>query len=129
MRMREMARVFSRPTCRHVLPPSVERYTPSPCDVMTPRTACSPMPAYTTFGSDSATAIAPTDPVLKNPSDTLRHVSPASSGLPPAPPAPPAPEPPPPPCRPALPPLPRPPPPPPRGRKGGRYGVSRGRPP
>ena len=64
--------------CCHVLPASVERYTPSPWEVATPRTACSPIPTYTTLGSDSDTAIAPTDPVLKNPSDTLRHVVPAS---------------------------------------------------
>jgi hypothetical protein len=34
------------------------------------------MPTYTTFGSDSATAMAPTEPVLKYPSDTLRQVMP-----------------------------------------------------
>ena len=38
---------------------------------MTPRGACSPIPQYTIFGSEEETATAPTDPVLKNPSEIL----------------------------------------------------------
>ena len=41
------------------------------------RMQASPMPAYTTFGSLSATARAPTAEVLKKPSDTLRQCEPA----------------------------------------------------
>ena len=77
--MREMWRVRSSPRWVHVRPASVERYTPSPCEVITPRIACSPIPAYTTLGSDSATASAPTDEVPSWPSVTLRQVTPASS--------------------------------------------------
>ena len=76
--MLEMARVSPSPMWVQLRPASVERYTPSPCEVVTPRTACSPMPTHTTFGSDSATATAPTDPVAKWPSLTLSHVMPAS---------------------------------------------------
>jgi PBP1b-binding outer membrane lipoprotein LpoB len=36
------------------------------------------MPAYTMSGCDSETATAPTDEVLKNPSETARHVTPPS---------------------------------------------------
>ena len=42
--MREMERVASSPRWVHVRPASVERYTPSPWLVVTPRGACSPMP-------------------------------------------------------------------------------------
>ena len=54
---------FLSPTLDHVLPASLERYTPSPCEVMTGRISDSPIPAYTTFGSDSETATAPTEPI------------------------------------------------------------------
>ncbi len=37
------------------------------------------MPTYTTFGWLCETATAPTDPVWKNPSDTLCQLIPASS--------------------------------------------------
>ena len=37
------------------------------------------MPTYTTLASEGATATAPTDPVLKNPSDTFFQLIPASS--------------------------------------------------
>src|ERR1043165_10249088 len=72
-----MLRVFSSPRWVQVFPPSVERYTPSPCETL-PRMHASPMPAYTTFGSDAATAIAPTDARLKKPSLTFRQYSPPS---------------------------------------------------
>ena len=39
----------------------------------------SPIPTYTTLGSHSETATAPTEPVLKNPSDTLNQFMPPSS--------------------------------------------------
>ena len=54
---------FLSPTLDHVFPASLERYTPSPCEVMTGRISDSPIPAYTTFGSDSETATAPTEPI------------------------------------------------------------------
>ena len=38
----------------------------------------SPMPAYTTLGSDWATAIAPTDAVFRKPSDTFCQYVPPS---------------------------------------------------
>ncbi len=63
--MREMCRVCSRPIFFQVFPASVDRYTPSPLCVITPRTACSPMPTYTTLGSLSATAMAPIVAVVK----------------------------------------------------------------
>ena len=47
------------------------------------------MPTYTTLGSDSETAIAPTDPVLKSLSETGSHVTPASVVLKTPPPVPP----------------------------------------
>ena len=59
-----MCRVSSSPTCFHVLPASVDLYTPSPW-VTLPRMQASPVPAYTTLGSESLTATAPTAPVLK----------------------------------------------------------------
>src|SRR5439155_27254927 len=60
-----MLRVRSSPRCVHVFPASVVRYTPSPWETL-PRMQLSPIPTYTTFGSDWATAIPPTDARLKN---------------------------------------------------------------
>src|ERR1019366_2627034 len=74
--MREIAWVSPRPMCFHVLPASVDLYTPSPC-MMLPRSSVSPMPRYTTSGFDSATATAPTDELSICPSVTGRHVVPA----------------------------------------------------
>ncbi len=42
------------------------------------RMAALPVPTYTTSGSDSATSMAPIDPVAKKPSDTFTHVWPLS---------------------------------------------------
>jgi hypothetical protein len=42
-RIFEIACVSARPRCVHVLPPSTERYTPSPC-MMLPRMHVSPIP-------------------------------------------------------------------------------------
>ena len=70
-----------RPRARRAstcVPASVLRYTPSPYDDDCPRTACSPVPTYTTFGSDSATAIAPMEPVRKN---VVRDVAPRCAGV------------------------------------------------
>src|SRR3954469_16785517 len=78
-RTAEICFVASRPIRDHVLPASVDLYMPSPYDDDCPRTACSPLPTYTTLGSDSATAIAPMDPVRKNVSEMLRHEAPAFS--------------------------------------------------
>jgi hypothetical protein len=77
--IRAICRDSSRPIFFQVFPASVERYMPSPDEVITPRGACSPMPTYTTFGSDSATAMAPTDPVFMNPSEMFRQVIPMLS--------------------------------------------------
>src|ERR1041384_367064 len=77
MRSREMASEFWKPTCVHVLPASVDLYTPSP-GMMLPRMHDSPIPMNTMFGSDSATATAPTEALLICPSVTDVHVSPPS---------------------------------------------------
>ncbi len=69
--------VSSRPRCDHVLPASVERYTPSPCDTL-PRMQLSPIPTYTTFGSAEAMPTAPTDARLKNPSVVFSQYTPPS---------------------------------------------------
>ena len=66
----------------HVLPASVLLNMPLPNDEDCPRTACSPVPTYTTFGSDSATAIAPMDPFIRappGPSEMTFHEWPAFS--------------------------------------------------
>ena len=47
-----------------MLPRSVDLYTPSPW-VMSSRRQASPVPAYITLGSESETAIAPTEDVFK----------------------------------------------------------------
>ena len=74
----EICRVLSSPRCDHVFPASIDLYTPFPIDVMTPLAACSPIPTTTILGSLSATAIAPTEPVLKNPSEIFFQVIPSS---------------------------------------------------
>src|SRR5687767_7609393 len=78
-RTTEICFVASRPMRVHVFPASVLLYTPSPYDDDCPRIACSPVPTYTTLGSDSATAIAPMEPVRKCVSEMLRHDAPAFS--------------------------------------------------
>src|SRR5512140_3944707 len=78
-RMLAICFVCSSPMCTHVRPASVDLYTPSPNDDDWPRTACSPVPTYSTFGSDSATAMAPMELVWKKPSEMLRQEMPASS--------------------------------------------------
>ena len=60
-----------------VAPESVERYTPSPWETLL-RMHASPVPAYTTDGSASATARAPMAEVRKKPSDVLRQYVPPS---------------------------------------------------
>src|SRR6266571_5545121 len=76
-RTRAICRVSSSPTCFQVLPASVDLYTPSPCETF-PRIGDSPMPTYTTLGSDSEMPIAPTDPVLKYSSETGSQLTPPS---------------------------------------------------
>ena len=56
----------------------MDRYTPSPWETSL-RMVLSPMPAQMTPGSESATAIAPTDDVFRYPSLTFVQVTPASS--------------------------------------------------
>ncbi len=53
-----MCRVSASPRCVQVLPPSVERYTPFPQEVLW-RLFCSPVPAQITSGSDGAMARSP----------------------------------------------------------------------
>src|SRR5690242_3413158 len=60
MRILEIACESEKPACTHVLPASVDLYTPSP-GMMLPRMHASPMPMKTTSGFDSDTATAPTD--------------------------------------------------------------------
>ena len=67
----------ARPIFVHVLPPSVERYIPSPGETL-PRIGDSPVPTYTTLGSDGATAMAPIEPAVRNLSAIGRHVRPPS---------------------------------------------------
>ena len=61
--MFDMVLDFLSPILDHDLPASSERYTTSPCEVMTGRISDSPIPAYTTLGSDSETTTAPTEPI------------------------------------------------------------------
>src|SRR5260370_26903454 len=77
------------PTLAQVLPASVERYMPSPGDRL-PRIGDSPVPTYTTLGSDGATAIAPIEPAVEGLSDAGRQARPPSTGFhtPPPPPPP-----------------------------------------
>src|SRR5215471_3674143 len=72
---RLMWRVSPSPRLRQLCPPSSERYTPSPCDTLL-RMHASPVPAYTTLGCESDTAMAPTAAVLKNPSETFHQCEP-----------------------------------------------------
>src|SRR5262245_62116922 len=58
--MRPICPASASPTWRHVAPASVDLYTPSPAETL-PRIHAEPMPTYTTFGSDGATATAPTE--------------------------------------------------------------------
>jgi len=61
---------------RHVRPASLDRYMPSPW-LIEPPVGMSPVPAYTTLGSDGATAIAPTAATLLIESNTGNQVAPA----------------------------------------------------
>ena len=78
MRIREIACEPEKPMCVHVLPASVDLYTPSP-GMMLPRMQASPMPMKTTSGFDSETATAPTDALLICPSVTGAQFSPPST--------------------------------------------------
>ena len=57
--MRAMALLSFRPTLLQVAPESVDRYTPLP-QLELLRSLASPLPSQTTFGSEAATATAPT---------------------------------------------------------------------
>jgi hypothetical protein len=59
------------------LPASVERYMPFPGDTL-PRGGDSPVPTYTTLGSDGATAMAPIEPAMRVESVVGSHVMPPS---------------------------------------------------
>src|SRR5262249_33941862 len=78
IRIFEIASEFWKPTCVHVLPASVDLYTPSP-GWMLPRMHDSPMPMNTTSGLVSDTATAPTDELATWPSVTGVHVCPPST--------------------------------------------------
>ncbi len=71
-----------------VCPASVDFQTPSPLETF-PRIGDSPIPTQTTFGSDSETAIEPTEPVLKSLSDIGSQFDPPSVVLKTPPPVPP----------------------------------------
>ncbi len=58
--MRAIWRVLSRPRCVHVFPASVDLYIPLPYEICD-RMSDSPVPTYTTFAFDGATATAPID--------------------------------------------------------------------
>src|SRR5260370_29134880 len=73
------------PTFAQVFPASVERYMPSPGDRL-PRIGDSPVPTYTTLGSDGATAIAPIEPAVKGWAGAGRPVKRPSTGFPTPPP-------------------------------------------
>ena len=60
MTVRGTRPVFSRPMSAHVLPASIDLYTPWPTE-MCERIFPSPVPAQTTLGSDFATASEPID--------------------------------------------------------------------
>src|SRR5512136_88078 len=57
--MRAMVLLSASPTCVQAPPPSSDRYTPLP-QLELLRSFASPVPTQTTFGSDGATATAPT---------------------------------------------------------------------
>ena len=65
--------------CVQLRPASVDLYTPSPWDDMVFRKGDSPIPTTTTFGSDGATAMAPTAALPKSSSDTGSQDAPAFS--------------------------------------------------
>src|SRR3954463_12748717 len=77
MRILEMASELPKPTCVHVLPASVDLYTPSP-GRMLPRMHDSPIPIQTTSGFVSDTATAPTEALCSCPSVTGIQFSPPS---------------------------------------------------
>ena len=58
MTMAEMCSLSVRPMCCHVLPPSVDLYTPSPKETLL-RTFDSPVPTQTTSGVPGARAMSP----------------------------------------------------------------------
>src|SRR5438128_11743297 len=77
IRIFEMASESLKPMWVHVLPASVDLYTPSP-GWMLPRMHDSPVPMKTISGFVSETATAPTDELWIWPSVTGAHVSPPS---------------------------------------------------
>ena len=68
---------FGNPMCCHVSPMSVDLYIPFPIEIF-PLGSADPVPTYTIFSSEGATAIAPIDPTVICPSETLFHEFPAS---------------------------------------------------
>src|SRR5581483_4189608 len=54
-----MCQLLSSPTCVQCTPPSVDLYTPLPAFTEPPTSLTSPVPTYTTFAFDDATAMAP----------------------------------------------------------------------
>src|SRR3954468_18404629 len=77
MRIFEMASESENPTFAHVLPASLDLYTPSP-GMMLPRMHDSPVPMNTMSGFDSDTATAPTEALVNWPSVTGAQVVPLS---------------------------------------------------
>src|SRR2546430_16980383 len=77
MRTFEIASELVKATCVHVLPASVDLYTPSP-GMMLPRMHDSPVPMKTTSGRDSETATAPIEELVIWPSVTGAHFTPPS---------------------------------------------------
>src|SRR3990172_454086 len=65
------------PMKAQVRPASVDLNTPRPIETLL-RILDEPVPAYTTFGSESATSIAPIEPTGSWPSETLTQLCPAS---------------------------------------------------
>jgi hypothetical protein len=61
----------------HVFPASTDLYIPRPVETLL-RTSSEPVPRYTTFGSESATATDPVEPSGTWPSVTGNHDAPPS---------------------------------------------------
>ncbi len=77
MRIFEMFWPSLKPTCVHVLPASIDLYTPSPGWIL-PRMHDSPVPMKTSSGFVSDTATAPTEELVICPSVIGAHVVPLS---------------------------------------------------
>src|SRR5215831_9328818 len=80
IRILPMRPAFGRPTCCHVLPASVDLYTPSPNETL-PRGHADPVPTNTTLGLDSETSMAPIVPTPICPSVSGIHCAPPSVDL------------------------------------------------